>query len=89
MGARVICHPSLHQHSKQEWNKDQCLSGGLERPPSQKIILRKDTRGRNLLRATLRPPQSASGRPTHPQAKWVARWRRKAVAPQLWAGQKG
>ena len=43
MEARVICHPSLHQHSKQEWNKDQCLFGGLERPPSQKIILPKDT----------------------------------------------
>lgn len=31
MEARVICHPCLHQHTEQEWNKDQCLFEGLER----------------------------------------------------------
>lgn len=35
MEAQVICHPCLHQHTKQEWNKGQCLFEGLERSSAE------------------------------------------------------
>lgn len=63
MGARVICHPLLHQHAKQGSNEDQRSEGPENHAPKGP--------GKEFAQSDhFPPPHGPSGRPAHPRARW-------------------